>query len=52
MDEKNYKKAINQIHASEDLKNKTYEKIMKMQLNDNEIKKNTKDKVKKSYFCY
>lgn len=48
MDEKNYKKAINQIHASEDLKNKTYEKIMKMQLNDNEIKKNTKDKVKKS----
>lgn len=48
MDEKNYKKAINQIHASEDLKNKTYEKITKMQLNDNEIKKNTKDKVKKS----
>lgn len=48
MDEKNYKKAINQIHASEELKNKTYEKIMKMQLNDNEIKKNTKDKVKKS----
>ena len=30
MDEKNYKKAINQIHASEDLKNKTYEKIMKI----------------------